>query len=200
MVQNLHAWLIANPITRDILIAFVVGLLILFLTPALSQPIETFWRFWSIPPQRINIWLLKARLSSAEHRRYRLRRMQRDMRYFVLHCVEFAFTLGGTVILLSLCIFMSVTRIVPLYGWPFPRSAHMAAIDVGLAFAMGYAALVLSRNQLNEIRAAANRPEKEEVRLSIAIEKIKGKLRLKGADMPELPATHNAEETGLNGR
>lgn len=200
MVQSIHAWLIANPITRDVIIGMVVGLLILFLTPALSPAIETFWRFWSIPPQKLNIWLLKARLSSAQARRKRLQRQRYDLRYFVLSCVRCTFYMQFTLLFICVAIWTYMTRNAPhLFFWPLPSPSTLGIyVATSLFSAVAYVTLFLALRRFNELTAATDNPKGEESELSRTVARLKEKLRLKGiaSDSPTLVETEESAGSG----
>jgi energy-coupling factor transporter transmembrane protein EcfT len=65
MIDNIGRWFIAHPI--------IFGLITLVLSCIVSVYSGDIRRFLSIPPQRLSIWLLKARLANAEYKLSQLR-------------------------------------------------------------------------------------------------------------------------------
>lgn len=90
MTEAIHLWLAANPIKTELIIGIIVGVVVgvflLFLTPKLAPVVDVFWKFCAIPPQRLNVWMLKARLASAESKLYPVRRMKEDTHHLIFYC------------------------------------------------------------------------------------------------------------------
>lgn len=85
-------------------VAFIAGIVLLFLTPVLAPIVDVFWRLFRIPPQRLGMWILKARLSSAKSRLAKVRLMRADTRFLVFHCFWSLYHLAITLIVFSLCV------------------------------------------------------------------------------------------------
>ncbi len=86
MIDATYSWLVTHPLSGELIVGLIVGVVILFLTPVLAPIVDTFWKFCAIRPQRLNIWVLKARLSSAEWEIHRVRRMSKELSYFMYTC------------------------------------------------------------------------------------------------------------------
>jgi hypothetical protein len=85
-------------------IAFVAGIILLFLTPVLAPVVDIFWKFCRIPPQRLGVWMLKARLSSAKSKLMKVREMREDTRFLIFYCFWSLLHLAVALIVFCLCI------------------------------------------------------------------------------------------------
>jgi len=63
VIDAIYSWLITHPLSGELIVGLIVGFVILFFTPILAPIVDTFWKFCAIRPQRLNVWVLKARLS-----------------------------------------------------------------------------------------------------------------------------------------
>jgi hypothetical protein len=73
-VQVIHDWIVAHPVAFPLLLA--VGI---------SVPSSVFSgeirQFLLLPPQKIRVWLLKARINAIRVRAFRVRRMSKSVHY-----------------------------------------------------------------------------------------------------------------------
>jgi len=80
----LHTWLITHPIARELIFGALFVIAAYYITPLLA----TSKRFLSIPPQHLNIRILKARLSYAESNLENFYALHNNLRYFILSCLK----------------------------------------------------------------------------------------------------------------
>src|ERR1039457_342679 len=81
-VNAVNAWVTTNPFWAWALGTLLGGLIAAWVT--LSWP--TIKKFSALPPQRLKIRNLKARILTAETKIFWVERMQEDMRYLILTC------------------------------------------------------------------------------------------------------------------
>ena len=176
MFDVIQSWWMAHPIAREAIFAVIFAILLFFLTPLLSPAVETFWKLWAIPPQRLNLWILKARLSSAELRLRRLLRLCSDTRYFVFTC----FMGLGYLVLSSTCVTLSrIEAAVNEMGTP-KISAHSLGLGFYMFILPAYWAMFQFLRKMNALSEAVSRPTKAKAKISSRIETLRKKLRPKG--------------------
>lgn len=98
MIDAIYSWLITHPLSGELIVGLIVGFVILFFTPILAPIVDTFWKFCAIRPQRLNVWVLKARLSSAEWELHTIRRMSIELPYLLLACFRGLGYMGLTLV------------------------------------------------------------------------------------------------------
>jgi len=181
--QSIHAWLMTHPISRDFIIAAVVGILILFLTPALNPVVFTFWRFCRIPPQRLGVWALKARLASAESRQHRVARLAHEPQYLIGYSFASLVFLGLAILLMVLASALHMDS--KLHGildhsqQPIIRNLSPLAI---LSFLTGYGATLIALAMASLVLDATLTPVRSASKLASRISKLRGRLQEKGID------------------
>jgi hypothetical protein len=87
MLNVLQSWLTIHPISRDL----IFGVLFLFIGPLIAPKAITFWKFFSIPPQRLGVWILRARLSGAQWRLLDFHKIHDDLPYLIFSCLRCLF-------------------------------------------------------------------------------------------------------------
>ena len=94
-------------------IGFPLALLVFSLPFSIyADEIKAFLR---IPPQRIGVWILKARLSSSEFKLRQLVRMRKDIRYALARmfasCIFLGFVILSTVLVCALRLYTSMNQL-----------------------------------------------------------------------------------------
>jgi hypothetical protein len=98
-------------------IGFTLALFILGIPFSIYAPeIKAFLR---IPPQRIGVWILKARLSNSEHRLWQLVRMQENVRFAVYLMYSSCTVLGMAILCATFYCAVTLYQILQV-----ERSAH----------------------------------------------------------------------------
>ncbi len=77
----IHAWIAGHSISFALILAFGIG------APSSIYASE-IKQFLRLPPQRLNVWILRARLSATELKIVRIKRAQKDLRYFIFSALE----------------------------------------------------------------------------------------------------------------
>jgi hypothetical protein len=179
MLGSVHSWLLTNPLATEGIIGVTVGIFLLLLTPKVSPLVDTFWRFWAIPPQRLNVWVLKARLSSAESRLFKVQRMREDIRYLVFYCF---WSLHGVVIvlvLLCLVVFLELVTdksVIVHHAGTMPlSSSQMFAIEL-LVLIVIYVVMLLALNTAKAVKDAVLGAADMVETLEAGVEKLKARL------------------------
>jgi hypothetical protein len=141
------------------------------------------WKFAKIPPQRLNVWIIKARLSASESKLRRLDWLRSDMKRLILHCF------------LALTVLCSSTSLIvisldEMVIFEIRHAAHQSTtgrIDPQIIGTFGFAAANLSFVGFwflaSEIIQAVKNPDAKFVKLSSKIERLKEKLQLKSANV-----------------
>jgi hypothetical protein len=80
----IHRWLIEHPLWCVFVIAPLVSLFVIYAA-------HTLWDFFKVKPQQLNVWILKARISSADSRLQRLYRLRSDQSYLIVRCFQSLF-------------------------------------------------------------------------------------------------------------
>ena len=78
-MNPIHAWLVANPIARELIFGALFVVVAYYVTPLLA----TTKRFLAIPPQRLSVRILKARLSYAEANLENFYQLHNNLPYFI---------------------------------------------------------------------------------------------------------------------
>jgi hypothetical protein len=178
MFAAIHSWLMAHPLTREL------GwfLLTLFVTPILAARIPVVWKFLKIPPQRLNVWILKARLSATESRLEKVRKLGSDLPYLIVACtacLSLAILAGA---LLNLTYLMTMRQDVApgLHGrlWNFLFLADKP-VFYGTAI-FSYLALLMFARDLLQIVGAINLPKKTTQKLLVRLDRLRASLVEKG--------------------
>jgi len=137
----------------------------------------TFWKFCAIPPQRLNIWIIKARLSSAELKLRRYFKMRDDLRFLVFYSFVTLFFLGIAMTLFSIVqIILTVAAAMHQAGIPKITGSVLSII----AFLIGYVSLLIALITSIEIIKAIGNPSRTLKELLLRIENLKERLRLEG--------------------
>lgn len=176
MFDVIQFWWVAHPIAREAVFPLIIGILVLFLTPLLSPVVETFWRLWAIPPQRLSTWVLRVRLSNAEWRLYRLLRLRSDMRYFAFTCF-----MGLTSLLMSTSfLVLSYISIAIAETGISEISVRIATKCVYIFSLLACLFLLQCTSKMIALGEAVSRPTEAKAKISSRIETLQEKLRLKG--------------------
>jgi hypothetical protein len=160
---GIHSWLIGHPITKDVLI-MVLGLV---LGPVVTKGVPFLWKLRAIPPQRLNVWILKARLSRAESRLHKLIGICKEPGRLTFECFLSLLYLGiALVFLIGTCF---ETLILP-----WRSGGQIAVLITGF---VGYALTLLSVDFAKDIIGAVLVPTKQAEQFSAQIEKLKALVR-----------------------
>ncbi len=160
-MNNINDWFATHPF-YGMLIAFALSL---FFVPILSPLVSTFWRFIQIPPQKLNVWILKARLASANARLKQARMLVSNQRYLILSCSSCLFVLGSSILSL-----ITVLLLLPLLDsdgshkaftvimtYPFTGSdwiKHQITQQIIFFLFLSYTLFLISLDRLRRIRQA----------------------------------------------
>lgn len=106
----MHAWIISHPITFAVFL-FVAAIPFSIYSTEIKQ-------FLKIPPQRLNVWILKARLSSAEDRLWVSNKLRNDMRFFVYVALRTSGLDLAAMLCTALTIGLPMTEIIPKQQTP----------------------------------------------------------------------------------
>jgi hypothetical protein len=159
----MHAWLISHPITLAVSL-FIAAIPFSLYSTEIKQFLKT-------PPQRLSVWILKARLSSAEYRLSELQLMHEDIRYFIYTCF---ISLGA----LGMGIFFAVFPIIPFphshSGWPDLICLYSSIVMSVAFFAYSVKVSVVVTDATMDIEGTLNA-------LNEKIERLRGRLEEKGA-------------------
>lgn len=120
MIDSLGHWLTAHPVT--------FGLTTLGLSCLVSVYAGDIRRFLSIPPQKINLWILRTRISNAEYRLLMLKYHTRNPQAFIAYLAKVIITGLTMLIILALIIFIA----------PKPAFASQSPFTLPLIFASGF--------------------------------------------------------------
>jgi len=172
MTTTVHSWLKENPLMTEAIIGLAVGVVLLFLSPIFAPMVDSFWRFWRLPPQRLNIWILKARLASAEKKRIRLAWMRGDIRFLVFFCSRSLFFIG-----MALGFFLVAGGSFAVAHWERTLVMVPLAITI-ISLFTAYLLLLVAINLTKEISDAVFVPDRTKGELTRRVEELKQKLRV----------------------
>jgi hypothetical protein len=117
MIATIHNWLTEHPIWQSVIINAIVGITLIIIV-ANWKYIVAFSR---IPPQRLSIWLQKAKLNAAENKLYMFRRADRDSRYAVNMYTKFLVKIIVALAVMLFNVFVVSFRLL------FPSISHSTA-------------------------------------------------------------------------
>jgi len=111
-MNAIHAWLAARPIARELIFGTFFVVMAYYVTPLLT----TSKRFLAIPPQRLSLRILKARLSYAEANLENFYALRDNLRYFISTCTEAILTMvmSASLLCIAVEILPQLTRSGPL--------------------------------------------------------------------------------------
>lgn len=190
IVATIHSWLIGSPIWCIVIFTLILGLILWFLEPILEPIRGTFWRFCAIPPQRLSVWILKARLSSAEMKLVWFHQICNDMRRFIYQC---CLSLGSLVVVGVLLTMFSIVIAIAgddmhtfadLHATP---SVHMRALAQVVGDLVSGAMIIMvmcgfmiyASRSFKEVTSAVLNPLDGENKLKARVARLKEKLGLK---------------------
>jgi hypothetical protein len=105
MIESVDQWLTAHSLWHDAIIL----VLTIVLTPLISRTLSTFKKFISIPPQRLNVWILKARISSADAQLAHLYCLRQDQSYLIVKCFQCMVLMVGGSTLYIVCFLINLS-------------------------------------------------------------------------------------------
>jgi len=178
MTEAVYSWLKAHPLTGEAIIGMIVGILIIFMTPVLSPIVTTFWKFCSIPPQRLSVWLLKARLSSAESQSKDIIRLGKDPAYLMYACFK-GLGLMGVLVAMAVAGEGASIKYLILVA---THSTKQIDITLGRFFIVYaclsmFAILFVIVSIINRIKKAVLSPRSSLKKLALDIARLEEKLR-----------------------
>src|SRR5665213_607051 len=117
-------WLVLHPIAKDLLI----GLLFLILG-RISVKWSTIKSFFTVPPQKLNLWILAARLLAAEQRLKELHRLNADTRYVICQCTFALLLMAFSAVVLAATVALIVlpqsdAELNRWFSFPFDYHPH----------------------------------------------------------------------------
>jgi hypothetical protein len=188
VIDAIYSWLITHPLSGELIVGLIVGFVILFFTPILAPIVDTFWKFCAIRPQRLNVWVLKARLSSAEWELYRVRRISKELSFLMYTCFKGMGYMGF--VLASLIAIAVITGKIDFHraandaqGWIY----HLARIlQVALIFWV-YSFFFRFLSTVDRVTKGVISPVSSLKELTAKVAKLEGKLGL-NAPLGEDPA------------
>jgi hypothetical protein len=175
MFTSAQNWLNANPLWHDalVLVATIV------LAPFITRTLLTFKKFVSIPPQRLNIWILKARISSADSELQDFYRLRQDQSYLIARCfISLILTTLAATVLVS-ALLLDVSRAVVRLGLHGPGNFMLGrpGLFVVSGFQLvGCCCLVYIWMSALTIRQAIIGGDTREQMLKVHLERLKTKL------------------------
>ena len=173
----MHDWLITHPITFAVMLFFAAIPFSLYATE--------IKQFLKIPPQRLSVWVLKARLSSAEDRLRASQRLRKDTRYFVFVAIRVVSLDLALVLCTVLVIGLPLTESLPKRQTPI----WLIRIAVDVFVCGSVLCLLKSAAYTNLLRGALfNSAEHKLNALKEKIERLRGRLEKKGIVMPHAPS------------
>jgi hypothetical protein len=179
MLTPVERWLTANPLWHDAL--FLV--LSIILAPFITHVWSTFTKFVKIPPQRLNIWILQARISSTDSSLQRLHRLRNDQSYLIVECLDDLSSALFAILALILSVIALSRQQLALHDphTLFPlRWLHFAIPVIrGFSFVI-LLGFVLAFLDFRGIVTSIRHPHRKEQRLKANLERLTTKLLLRG--------------------
>jgi hypothetical protein len=179
VIDTLNSWLKEHPLQDGLIFVALSIVLGKFGVPA----VIILWKFARIPPQQLNVWIIKAQLSASESKLRRLEWMRSDMKRLALHCFLALTTACSSICLLVIACLETVI-------FEIRHSTHQPTIGrvdpqlIGLlCFALTYLGMFASYVLSSEVTQAVKRPDATLTKLSSKIERLKEKLQLKSANV-----------------
>jgi hypothetical protein len=178
MANGIWTWLTTHPLSAWLLSIVSSGLIAAWVT--LAWP--SIKKFFTLPPQRLSTWILKARIAGAESK-MEWANSTKELRYLVYFCFKTLFHWAFSLTLFSL----SFTEMVLLKLDAPKHIAHSFQGAPELIFGtlnMVGAILffVVAMRGWLQITRAVSAPDKLIGEISAQIERLKEKLRLKTAE------------------
>jgi hypothetical protein len=180
VLDAIQSWWMAHPIAREAVFPLIIAILFLFLTPLLTPIVETFWKLWTIPPQRLSTWIVKARLSSAEEKFRRLRAIHDHLHFLVFACFADLLSLGVVLVFLGMGSLLGTATIIHWALHQATAAAVQEAVLCLVSFVVAYLSMFLAVALFFEILDAVLLPEETLRKLSSRIEKLRQKLEMDG--------------------
>jgi hypothetical protein len=112
--ESLEKWLGEHTIWHDVLVL----VLTIALAPSITRMLSTFKKFISIPPQRLNVWILKARISEVDNQLQRFYRLRNDQSYLIVECFVSLLIILLIIFLLTLLVLGLIETRMPLSPAP----------------------------------------------------------------------------------
>ena len=178
MVDAFNSWLKEHPLQDGVIFLVLSIVFGRYGFPALA----VFWKLFKIPPQRLNVWVLKARLSALEAKRARLFLAHNDEKYLILQCTRALVLVVCSSFLLALPCFMFLADAIEKVRHQLTTTPEAHWVLSVVMFLLGYLFSIYAVGILFEINAAVVGLESTLTRLSFKIDRIKQKLRLREAD------------------
>ncbi|HEY1804643.1 MAG TPA: hypothetical protein VGG45_09185 [Terracidiphilus sp.] len=174
MLGEIYEWSKSHPLSSAIAINVIVGIALLFLSPVVAPIVNGFWKLGAVPPQRLNLWLLKARLASAESRLRTTQRIQEDIRAYVCE------TVYSLMMALTFCWLVLITFLLMILSMVYTAS-HSKPDSFFESFAAAISVIslifeVLSVSQINLIMSVGRNPGAQIRKIEATIARLKAKL------------------------
>jgi hypothetical protein len=116
-IQAIHDWIVAHPVAFPLFLAIGIGIPSSVFSGEIRQ-------FILLPPQKIGIWLLKARINAIRVRAFRVRRMSKSVHYTLYQIFYGIFGILMSIQLMTLLILDRMNGIAD------PRHANMLAYKI----------------------------------------------------------------------
>ncbi|WP_348263194.1 hypothetical protein P8935_01240 [Telmatobacter sp. DSM 110680] len=195
MVDDAYLWLKAHPLSAEVIIGLTVGLILLLLTPVLSPMVNTFWRFCAIPPQRLNIWILKARLAGAVSQRRTFRRVTSDSKYVIYICFKAGFY---AIFFITFCVatfsLLTMKEVRDASHVPIRLDYQLSQWVVGFTMALAFGILFRITSDFVTLTLAVQVPHQHLDSLTAKITKLRSLVDRANAVDPGGDTTHLDKE------
>jgi hypothetical protein len=176
MLASVDNWLTAHPLWHDVLV--LVGTIAL--APFIGRMLATLQKLVSIPPQRLNIWILQARISSTDSSLQRLHRLRNDQSYLIVECLDdLSSALFAILALILSVIALSRERLAADLRVPSGWLHFAIPVIRGFSFVI-LVGFVLVFLDFRGIVTSIRRPHRKEQRLKANLERLTTKLLLRG--------------------
>jgi hypothetical protein len=183
VIDTTYTWLTAHPLSSQLIVGIVVGVMILFLTPVLMPKVSTFWNFCAIPPQRLSLWWLKAKLSIAEFEFNEICKLRDELPYLIYSCFRGILNIGICLCCLILSCLVVVLQNSPLVIEPRTKlELFIGGVLFLLLVLIGYVYLFRCFAISGRVFRAVMDPESSLEALESRIAKLTEKLHLDEVD------------------
>ncbi len=161
-IETVHTWITGHPVSFSLLLTFGVGLP----SSVYSAEIKEFLK---LPPQRLKIRVLKARVSAAEFRLYRVELLRVDIRLFIYEALR---TVVVPVLLIGVSILLNTTTLMSLHhsiqterglNVPWQAMGSLSAIVSYFGVYVGLSGMLLLRDAAHGETSVARLEAKKEI-------------------------------------
>jgi hypothetical protein len=175
-VQAVHDWIVAHPVAFPI-----------FLAIGISVPSSVFSgeirQFIMLPPQKIRIWLLKARINAIRVRAFRVRRMSKSVHYTLYQLFY------GIFEMLMALLLMTILILARMDGIAAPQHASMFAYRIiSFLFYLVIIYSIVTMGRILDLVLMASNYKRSIERLADATVSLQNRLKRSGVQIIEDPS------------